>query len=329
MTRSATLTGYGPLALSVGLDPAAMLKEAKLPIGALSDPDLPISGDAVMWLLEESARRTDCVDFGLRLAETRSVANLGDLALLIRDEPTLRAAVQSIVRYSRLHNNAFRLILEEVDDLGLLHLVPRAGGWTNRRQGTEMAMAIVLRTLRHLTHGSFRPTAVNFSHADPSKLETHRRVFACAVLFQQDGDALVCRSKDLDIPVPAADPDIGHQVKRRAEAQLGSLAEATDEQARDIARRLLPTGRCSVGNIAKHLGCDRRTLHRRLVASGGANKMIAGVRADLAASYLTSGRKTFYEVSELLGFSSASAFSRWFHRQFGESPSAWRKRHRA
>jgi hypothetical protein len=102
LTRSASLTDYEHVARSVGLDPFRMLRTAKLPAKALDDPNVLISADSVGWLLEESARLSGQEAFGLLLAETRSLGNLGMLALLIREEPTLRAAVQSLVRYMRL-----------------------------------------------------------------------------------------------------------------------------------------------------------------------------------------------------------------------------------
>ena len=96
LTRSASLTDYEHVARSAGLDPFRMLRMAKLPANVLDDPTMMISASSVGWLLEESARLSGQEAFGLLLAETRSLANLGMLALAIREEPTLRAAVQSL-----------------------------------------------------------------------------------------------------------------------------------------------------------------------------------------------------------------------------------------
>src|SRR5688572_17934730 len=113
LTRSASLTDYERVARSVGLDPFRMLRMAKLPATVLDSPDMMISADSVGWLLEESARRSGQEAFGLLLAETRGLANFGMLALVIREEPTLRAAMQSLVRYMRLHNAGVQLRLEK------------------------------------------------------------------------------------------------------------------------------------------------------------------------------------------------------------------------
>ena len=85
LTRSASLTDYEHVAQSVGLDPFLMLRLAKLPPKVLIDPNLMISADSVGWLLEESARLSGQEAFGLLLAETRSLGNLGMLAMAIRE----------------------------------------------------------------------------------------------------------------------------------------------------------------------------------------------------------------------------------------------------
>src|SRR5678816_2216928 len=137
LTRSASLTDYEQVARSVGLDPFRMLRMAKLPAKALDDPNLLISADSVGWLLEESARLSGQEAFGLLLAERRSLASLGMLALAIREESTLRAAVQSLARYMRLHNAGVDLRLDAAGNVVLLRVglnIQRHGVW---RQAIE------------------------------------------------------------------------------------------------------------------------------------------------------------------------------------------------
>jgi AraC-like DNA-binding protein len=47
-------------------------------------------------------------------------------------------------------------------------------------------------------------------------------------------------------------------------------------------------------------------------------------REALAERYLAAERYSLTDVSELLGFTSPSAFSRWFRQRFGASPTTWR-----
>lgn len=329
LTRSASLTDYEHVARSVGLDPLRMLRLARLPATVLDDPNLMISADSVGWLLEESARLSGQEAFGLLLAETRSLANLGMLALVLREEPTLRAAMQSCVRYMRLHNAGVQLRLDDAGDVVLLHMganMHHPGVW---RQTIEQSAGIGFRMFRALSGNTFRPAKICFAHERPASLEVHHRVLGTAIEFSQECNAIVCRGRDLDMPIPAADPTLNREVKRWLEMQLANVRDEPAQRARQIVRMLLPSGLCSVDQVAQHLGMHRRTLNRHLAADGeSVTTIINAVRAELAEEYLANSKRRLYEVAELLGFSSAGDFSRWFRGQFGKTPSDWGAQYR-
>ena len=324
LTRSASLTDYAEVARSVGLDPFRMLRLAKLPAGILDDPNRMINASSVAWLLEESARLSGQYAFGLLLAERRSLANLGMLALLIREEPTLRAALESCTRYMRLQNAGVQLRLEDAGDVVLVHMgvnMQRQGVW---RQTIEMATGVGLGTLQVLSCNAFRPVSISFTHERPPNLEVHRRVLGETIDFSQECNAIVCRDRDLDVPIPAADPALMLVVRRWLDMQLANVRDELAQQVREIIRMLLPSGLCSLDQVARHLGMHHRALQRRLVAEGESFVTISNVvRAELAQEYLANRNRKLVEVADLLGFSSAGAFSRWFRDQFGKTPSDW------
>ena len=167
LTRSASLTDYEHVARSVGLDPLRMLRMVKLPARVLDDPNLMISADSVGRLLEESARLSGQEAFGLLLAERRSLANLGMLALAIREEPTIRAAVQSFARYMRLHNAGVQLRLDDEGDVALLNVGVNIQRHGISRQAIEQSTAIMVRLLGMLSGNAFRPTRISFTHERP------------------------------------------------------------------------------------------------------------------------------------------------------------------
>ncbi|PYY67594.1 AraC family transcriptional regulator [Pseudomonas jessenii] len=325
LTRSASLTNYEQVARAAGLDPFRMLRMAKLPAGALDDPNIMISSDSVGWLLEESARLSGQEAFGLLLAEKRQLSNFGMLALLIREEPTLRAALQSCFRYTRLHNAGVQLWLEDVGELTLLHVgVNMQGHHGVWRQAIEQATGIMLRTLSILSGHAFRPIRVCFTHQCPASLEVHQRVLGTAIEFSQELNAIVCRARDLDTAILEADPALHREVKRSLDMLLANLRDEPAQRVRQIVKMLLPSGLCSVDGVAQHLGVHRRTLNRHLAIEGeSVSTIINAVRAELAEEYLANSKRRLYEVAELLGFSSAGDFSRWFRSRFGKTPSAW------
>jgi AraC-like DNA-binding protein len=52
---------------------------------------------------------------------------------------------------------------------------------------------------------------------------------------------------------------------------------------------------------------------------------VVEVRRELVLRYIESPRYSLGHVADLLGYSTHSAFTRWFAQQFGRSPAAWRE----
>jgi Arabinose-binding domain of AraC transcription regulator, N-term len=177
MIRSACLTDYVGVSRSVGLNPYRMLDAAGLPRASLSDPDMMIPAGAVGRLLEASAKAAGIDDFGLRLAEMRGLSNLGPVGLVVREQPTIRKAIEALIRYIRLHNEAVSLRIEETDDLVILSPTLVVARPAPIRQAVELSMGVLCRILRLFLGGAWKPQTVCFTHVPPKSRERHRRVF--------------------------------------------------------------------------------------------------------------------------------------------------------
>jgi AraC-like DNA-binding protein len=330
LIRSASLSGYAALAQSVGLDPVRMLRRAGVDPRALADPEMKIDVRAVRELLESSAAESGVEDFGLRLAARRRLSNLGPLSLVVREEDTARKALDTLVRYLRLHNESILTRIEDAGGMVIIHCEIIAGKATPVRQSIELALAVLHRILRELLGPNWEARRVCFAHAPPASLAGHVRAFGRFVEFDCEFNGIVCAARDLDAPLPAADPVMAGYAKHYLRMLFVRPDMTTAEKLRQVAVALLPLGRFTVDQAARHLGIDRRTIHRHLARDGETfSSLVDKLRAELALRHLESGERSLTEVSELLGFSALSAFSRWFRRSFGSSVSTWRARRAA
>ena len=91
--RAAALTNYFEVARFVGLDPYEMLRRHGISPQRLTDPDHPLPTVAVIALLEDSARESRCMSFGLLMAESRSPFSVGAVSLLLQHERSARAVM--------------------------------------------------------------------------------------------------------------------------------------------------------------------------------------------------------------------------------------------
>jgi AraC-like DNA-binding protein len=84
----------------------------------------------------------------------------------------------------------------------------------------------------------------------------------------------------------------------------------------------------SMATVCEAIGVSERTLRRRCVAATGLTwrRFLVEHRMLRAMALLSSGHRTVLDVALAVGFESASAFSRAFRQQFGESPTGYRRR---
>lgn len=99
------------------------------------------------------------------------------------------------------------------------------------------------------------------------------------------------------------------------------LAAALDLIENSFARRL------DVDDLARAAGVSRRQLERRFKAAVGMGPLdyLDHRRLAVAKENLAQGGQPVGEVARGLGFSSLHHFSRWFSRQAGMPPSAFRR----
>jgi AraC-like DNA-binding protein len=94
-----------------------------------------------------------------------------------------------------------------------------------------------------------------------------------------------------------------------------------------MIRALLPFTDSSLIAIARALAISPRTLQRRLSEDGTTfDELREQVRADLAVNYVQQSNLRLAEISEMLGYSQQSAFSRAFKRLRGITPRQLRAR---
>jgi len=322
--RASFLLGYDELAREVGLDPLGMLERVGIPRAALTDPDLRVPTVAARDLLEASAR--DAEDFGLRMSELRTPSIMGPVALVLRDQPTLREILKALARYIDLHSEGTQASLEEREDIATLGMVLRYPAPGSARQGTELAMGQFLRILRTYLGPAWQPLSSSFLHSAPRSLGTHQRIFGPNVVFDQDFNGFVFKRGDLDRPNPAADPAMAREVERYVTGLAVARRASPPERVGQLVEALLPMGLCTIQFIARQLGVDQRTLRRRLADHGTSlAEIVQSARMTLVLQYLEQSDRPLAEVADVLGFSSLSAFSRWHKTHYGQSASAHRE----
>lgn len=320
--RAAVLSHYEDVAGRLGLNPQALLRKVGLSRKALSMPTQLIPVGAAVELLEESARATGCVTFGLHLAEARLLSDFGPISLMLTHQPSLRGALNTIMQYRHLLNEALAMFVEDAGATTLIREEVMSGHPGSARQANELAAGVLMLMGRAMLGPRWHPQAVHFTHSAPPELQVHRRVFGCPVQFESDFNGLACISADLDRPNMHADAAMASYAQSFLDAipRRGESSIVLD--VRRSIYLLLPMGRASVAQISQGLGVNVRTLQRQLDEAGASfSTLINDVRGELAQRYIFNTSHTLGRIAEQLGYSNLSSFTRWYISRFGSAPS--------
>jgi AraC-like DNA-binding protein len=325
---SSVLEGFADLAREIGLDPERLAAAAGVPVEALTQPGLRIPAAALGRMMTAAISSAATEDLGLRLASKRNLAAWGAVALVMREQPTLRDVLNAIGKYFCVLNETLTFAYVEVGEVVEIHVnvlqhPEPAITWV----GLDTVVGQLHLNLREMMRGAWAPSCVCFRHARPRSAEPYRRFFGVDVLFGQSFDGLVFPRKDLERPIAGANPLLAKHVETYADQLLRTRPRPLSDQIVEIVILLLPEEDCSRERVARAAGLGVRAMQRRLADEGATfAQLLDEARRRLAGYYLGDAKRPLSEISDLLGFRGQAAFSNWFRERYGETPSAWRRR---
>ena len=325
LVRSAVLTNYLEVTRHLQLDVDELLIEANLSPSLINDANAHISARAAANLLERSAQLSGCDTLGLRMAELRQLADFGEVSLLLSHQQTLRDALNVIVQYRHLLNNSLAIFIEETGKTVMIRVELIHESGSQSRQSIELAIAVTHRFCAALLGVHWRPLSVCFTHQAPADLSVHRRVFGCKAEFGCEFNGIACLATHLDSTNPLGNEAMARHAERYLNSLKGKNEPSLAFDVRKSIYLLMPMGKATPEYIAQSQGMNIRTMQRRLEADGTRfSELFNEVRCDLVIRYLKNPGYSLGRISDMLGYSMPSSFTRWFNAQFGKSPVAWR-----
>ena len=320
-----TLLNYPELARCFRVDPYAMLLRAGLQASALNDADNWLPGEHVLRVIDETADKAQRDDFGVLLGEFRSFGSLGPVSLLLKHEITLRDVIESMIVYRRLINELLNLRLE-INGQGsrlLWSLVPGL----RSSQGVNLLATMAYRMLVRTTAIAWEPECIHFRHKAPAHAAAFARVFECPLEFDSSFDGMSFSSNSLTSRNAYGDPELAAHARRLLDL-IPTIRhkESIVDRARATISLLMQSGQPGATNVASCLGISLRTFQRQLRCEGETfSRLLDDCRRDLSVRYLAESNHSVTAVAQLAGYSTLSAFSRWFVSEFGMPPGKWRK----
>jgi AraC-like DNA-binding protein len=326
---AAATTGFREFLSRNGGTADSVFAQVGLAENQLNDINRPVDLGCYVRMMELAAAETGNDNFGLWFGQQFKPEMLGLIGAIAIASPTLGSALANLTRLFPYHQQATHTNLSRQGELMCLEYRIIDGGIVERRQDAELTLGMLMNVFRHCLGANWAPEEILFEHPKPLEWRQHSQAFAASVRFGQRTNALIFRTDRLHQRMPQGD-------LRRATMLCDQLINIGGgvgvlsllDHVKGEIRSRLPDGIPYVDTIADAVGLQRWTLQRRLADYGlSFSEVIDLVRRELAEQHIRQAYVSILEMSDMLGYSELSAFSRAFRRWFGVSPQKYRIKH--
>jgi AraC-like DNA-binding protein len=309
--------------LKDGVDVDALLRQAHLTPREIKNKDVPLGVQNQIKFVDLVANAISDPLFGLRLAYSYDLREIGLLYYVIASADTLLGSLLRVARYSDVANEGVDLEVKKGDVLRLRLRYSGVARHSDVHQ-IEFWMASVVRICRKLIGANLKPIEVRIAHNRRKQVPEMEKLLRCAVKTGADVDEIVFSRGSGEYRIVTADPYLDQLCVRLCKETLVRLGKKTSPlkvKVENAIAALLPHGEMHFDAVATELGLSGRTLARRLASEGHSfSKILDGLRSSLARRYLAESDMSISEIAWLLGYSEVANFTHAFHRWTGTNP---------
>lgn len=311
--------GWQVVVHDLGVDAAAVLARARLPIDLLARPDARLTGEQFYTLWAALEAEFDGPDVALAVAQTVSAEAFAPPVFAGLCSPTLRVAAERIATYKRL---LYPVTLDVDYDATLCIRVRSRAPFEAPPVLARFEVLFWVTFARLGTREQVRPVQLTLPTPVPDP----------EALAEFAGDGSVAIGKPAEIrfsaldarrPFITANEAMWHVFEPDLRQRLDSLDVDATWSARSHAALLtaLPAGRGSLTEVAADLHVSPRSLQRRLAAEGDTfQEVLDRTRERLARHYLTTTGLSDTEIAFLIGYDEQTSFHRAFRSWTGSTP---------
>lgn len=299
-----------------------LLDAARIPAGALGDPDYMLSPVQEISFTEQALKRLGQPDLGLRLGPRYHLSAYGMLGLAVMTSSNLIEAFRVLFQNILMTWTYMHWSLRTEGDTAVITLRQQRdlGGCQQYMIDRGLAAAY---TIAAEALGKPLPLLeVNVVQAEPAYATVYAELFHSPVRFEAPANDFRFDARFLDEPLLQSETASARVFAAQCERICAAL-ESGGSFAEHIRQQLvqLPHQLASLETIAERLCSTPRTIQRKLAQEGTSFKdLVEDVRKNLALEYLRSTVLSVEEIALRLGYSDAPSFSHAFKRWTGSSP---------
>jgi AraC-like DNA-binding protein len=316
---------------SYGIDGEAFLAglDINFAESAQANVRIPLNVINILYSAAISATEDEC--FGLTVGGLVTPHTLSMLGTLLLSASTLKESFQYYSRYRSLlvTDNLTVEVFEEGD-----YLVSQTSFNTDKTPKftySDYALDAICGSMhalrKFLTSNSFHPVKMELSRRQPRNPQAFEEFFSCPIVFDRPHIKVYTSVDVANQTIPGSSREqaaLFEQAIQESLLQLDIRQQFIDKVLYVIAV-LLPHGNATLDAAASRLCMSRRTLSRKLHDYGtNFGNLLRDYRIDRAHQYFDDSSLSLEDISDLLGFSSCSNFTRAFKGWSGVTPKVYR-----
>lgn len=306
------------------IDPKPVFTALGIQVDRLNEPQYRVPVVVMTQLWRQAVALTGDEAFGLEVAQHVSPATFQSVGVAVMASGSLHEAVFRMIQNANAISDVAQLSIQGQQDALLLRFDLRDDSPDVAVEAMEAFIASIIYIARHYLHVRPPLRAVHLKRPTPANPARYHEFFQVPVHFGADCDALISTMDNLMMLMPTAPTQTGAGVELLARWQEKLQARDLRWQVMDAIDRLLPE-EPRQEKVAQALNMSVRTLQRKLTAEGSSFQALLDTqRQALAERWLKESRMSIQQVSDALGFSNPSAFTRAFRRWRGCAPEQFR-----
>lgn len=313
----------------IGSPTEQLLRQAKLPLFALQDPEALIPLHQCWNFFERAAQLEGIDNLGILAGQQAEISELGVFGHLLCQSLTLFDLLTTLEKTINTYISIDQIwMTQEGDQAGMHHRYnnpPTPGS----QQARLYTVVLYLKVFQLVLGRAWRPIAIHLQ-VSPSKSLINIEMFADAqIVFDQPSSAIIFPRSLLRSPFQQ--PATAHTSAYQSDYEtLRSSAPSPDFSGslKQLLRSLLRDGYPNIDWVAEVAGMSTRSLQRRLADNDlNYSHLVDQVRFEVAVHWLQNTDIKLVEIAHELGYTDAANFTRAFKRWTGISPRKFRDLH--
>ena len=288
----------------------------------IADPSTIMSLVDFTEILHGISTKTDISHLGARLGYEANLEDWGGYGFALLNAPTLGEFLSVICDFlpTWQHRTHMKMIKTKAH-LGIEYQVLDPAV-QYRPQDVEFTFSTIKNHLHRASRLGVLPTELTFKHPPLADSTVYRKYFGILPIFNASKNSIWYQSSAMANPTTSFDNRLYTIMLDYLERQKNEVptTHAISDLVQERIHVTIAETPPNLNEVSRYLGIHKRTLQRRLSESGDSfNRIIQRVRVEKIRRLVNTDSLNSKQLAYALGFSSPSAFTKWFGKSFGVS----------